>query len=341
MIFMKRALELAKKGMYKVAPNPMVGAVVVYNGKIIGEGFHQEYGKAHAEVNAINAVKDEALLAESSIYVNLEPCSHHGKTPPCADLIIEKKIKEVVIANIDPSEKVGGKGIQRLIDHGIEVRTGVLEKEGKELNKRFLSLHGKLRPYITLKWAVTKDGFIGRDQNDPDKSDSWITNALSKQLVHQWRAEEMGILVGKNTALMDDPELTCREFEGRNPIRFLIDPQLEVPTTAKIFNEQAKTVVLNRNKEESGAIDYVRFASDPNDALFDYCLKNNIHSLLVEGGADTLQRFIDQGLWDEARVFVGEKEFKKGIQGPDLELEPISKENIRGDQLFYFKNPMI
>lgn len=343
-IFMSRALELAKKGQLSVAPNPMVGAVIVVEGRIIGEGFHREYGKAHAEVNAIASVEDQNLLKQATIYVNLEPCSHFGKTPPCADLIIEKEIPRVVICNRDPSEKVAGKGIEKLKTAGIEVIDGILSAEGEQLNKRFFCLHKEKRPYITLKWALSKDDYIGRNPNDKNKADSWITNSLSKQLAHQWRAEEMGILIGKKTALIDNPQLNCREVAGNDPIRFLIDSNLEVQAEANIFQVDGKTVVLNKQKEgRSNRIDYLLVDEEKTyfESLFKYCFENSIHSILVEGGSYTLQSFIDANLWDEARVFKGTKEFGKGIAGPTINGTLIESLQLREDELSIYKNPSL
>ena len=337
---MKRAIQLAKNGQFTVAPNPMVGAVVVHNNKIIGEGFHRAYGEAHAEVNAINAVKEESLLKDSTIYVSLEPCSHHGKTPPCADLIIEKQLKRVVIANLDPSDKVSGKGVERLRKAGIEVESGVMSEEGAELNHRFFSLHKKHRPYIILKWASTADGFMGRLASDPNAADSWITSQLSKQRVHLWRSQEMGILVGKQTAMIDNPALTVREVEGKNPIRFLIDSGLEVPMDSKIFNDEAPTVILNQKKEGTDKhLSYLKFEeSKLFDCLFRYCSEKGIHSLIVEGGKKTLESFISEGHWDEIRHFVGSKVFGEGISSPQFDAELVKVEQIRNDQLFIYKN---
>ncbi|HZH70213.1 MAG TPA: bifunctional diaminohydroxyphosphoribosylaminopyrimidine deaminase/5-amino-6-(5-phosphoribosylamino)uracil reductase RibD, partial [Flavobacteriaceae bacterium] len=243
--YMQRALFLAQKGRFTTSPNPRVGAVIVHKNKIIGEGYHRQFGEAHAEPNAVASVKDKSLLAESTLYVTLEPCSHHGKTPPCVDLILKHKIPEVFIASKDPFEKVNGSGIEKLREAGVNVKIGLLEKEALELNKRFFTFHQKKRPYIILKWAETADGFIGRLQSDPKKEDSWITSAESKQLVHLWRAEEDGILVGSNTALADRPQLDCREVFGKNPLRILIDENLDVPLSFAIFNKKAPTIVFN------------------------------------------------------------------------------------------------
>lgn len=338
---MKRAIQLAKYGALSAAPNPMVGAVVVFNGKIIGEGYHQKYGEAHAEVNAINSVKDKSLLKESTIYVNLEPCSHFGKTPPCADLLVEHQLKRVVIASLDPSDKVAGKGVKKLKDAGIEVSVDVCSQAAKALNHRFFCLHQRHRPYLILKWASTADGFMGREASDA--KDNWITSPLSKQRVHLWRAQEMGILVGKQTALCDDPELNVREVDGRNPIRFLIDPTLEVPKEAKIFNNHAETVILNQKKEEvNGNLTYLKFNDDQLiDRLFEYCVKEAIHSIIIEGGKETLSRFLEDGRWDEIRHFVGNTHFGKGIPSPYFHAKLISTEKLRNDQLSIYKNLMI
>ena len=311
---MKRAIQLAKKGEFSVAPNPMVGAVVVHDEKVIGEGYHQKYGEAHAEVNAINAVKDPSLLKESTIYVTLEPCSHFGKTPPCADLIVSNQLKRVVIANLDPSEKVAGKGVERIKNAGIDVTIGVCAEEGNSLNHRFFSLYQKKRPYVILKWASTADGFLGRDPEDLNATDSWITSALSKQRVHLWRAQEMGILVGKNTALIDDPELNVREVSGRNPVRFLIDPNLEVPKSAKIFNDQAPTVVLNLTlsaKESNHS--YVQFKEgELIKTLFAYCVEEGIHSLIVEGGIPNFNTLFGSRELGRDSSFYGKQTLWKG-----------------------------
>jgi diaminohydroxyphosphoribosylaminopyrimidine deaminase/5-amino-6-(5-phosphoribosylamino)uracil reductase len=340
---MKRAIQLAKHGALSTAPNPMVGAVVVFNGKIIGEGYHQKYGEAHAEVNAINAVNDKSLLKESTIYVSLEPCSHYGKTPPCADLIVEHRLKRVVIANLDPSEKVAGKGVEKLKAAGIEVSVGICAEEAQELNHRFFCLHQKQRPYVILKWASTADGFMGREASDPKTNDNWITSPLSKQKVHLWRAQEMGILVGKQTALCDNPELNVREVSGRNPTRFLIDPKLEVPNSAKIFNDQAATVILNQEKDgKDGKHTYLKFKDGELIArLFEYCVEEAIHSLIVEGGSETLKYFLADGRWDEIRHFVGKKRFEKGIPSPHFQARLVSTEKLRDDQLRIYKNPLI
>ncbi|MFI5142155.1 MAG: bifunctional diaminohydroxyphosphoribosylaminopyrimidine deaminase/5-amino-6-(5-phosphoribosylamino)uracil reductase RibD, partial [Bacteroidia bacterium] len=248
--YMQRCLELAEKGLGNVASNPMVGCVIVHNNVIIGEGYHQKYGEAHAEVNAIASVVNKNLLAESTVFVSLEPCSHHGKTPPCSDLLIEHKVKRVVIACLDTNPLVAGKGIAKLRNAGIELFTGVLEKEARELNKRFFTYHEKKRPYIILKWAQTKDGFISK-LPPFIREENWITNNESKKLVHTWRAQEQAILVGTTTALLDNPALTVRLTEGKSPIRILIDKELKVPFINPIFSNVTETIVFTEKKEVS------------------------------------------------------------------------------------------
>ena len=335
---MQRALFLAQKGRFTTSPNPRVGAVIVHKNKIIGEGYHRQFGEAHAEPNAVASVKDKSLLAESTLYVTLEPCSHHGKTPPCVDLILKHKIPEVYIASKDPFEKVNGSGIEKLREAGVNVKIGLLEKEALELNKRFFTFHQKKRPYIILKWAETADGFIGRLQSDPKKEDSWITSTESKQLVHLWRAEEDGILVGSNTALADRPQLDCREVFGKNPLRILIDENLDVPPSFAIFNKKAPTIVFNAIKNEQ--IEHLRFIKvDFNSSkqlttdLLSHLHQQQIQSLIVEGGKQTLQTFIDLELWDEIRQFNGEKCFQNGIPSPKFKAQLIYSENIGGDLL--------
>ena len=335
---MKRAIELAYKGKLNVSPNPRVGAVIVHDNKIIGEGFHQKYGEPHAEVNAIKAVVDKSQLADSTIFINLEPCAHYGKTPPCVHLIIKSGFKRVVIANRDPFDQVDGRGIEKLKNANIELELNCLTQKGRELNQRFFTFHEKKRPFIILKWAQTLDGFIGKDKND--QSNAWITNSVSKQLVHQWRAEEDAILVGKNTVLKDNPALTCREVEGKNPTRFVIDEQLELATTLHVFNNEASTFILNYKKSKTeGSNHYIKadFRNNLFDPLFKTCFENDIQSIIIEGGANILNQFISANLWDESRVFIGNKEFKNGILAPKLAIEPIEKIRIDDDQLLIYR----
>ena len=329
---MKKCLELAKKGMGYVSPNPMVGCVVVFNDQIIGEGYHQEYGTSHAEVNAIENVKDKSLLKKSTLYVNLEPCAHFGKTPPCTNLIIESEIPKVVIGCIDSYSEVSGKGIEEMQNTGIEVIVGVLEKESRELNKRFFTFHEKKRPYVILKWAESKDGFIGPlNQNKP----FWMTSSESKKLVHKWRAEEEAILVGRITAKKDNPSLTVREVAGSNPIRIIIDKNLKLSSDLNLFNSEAKTIIFNTIKSEE--TDTNQFVKIDFNYLIENILeelhKQNIQSVIIEGGSTTLQSFVDANIWDEARIFTANKLFSQGLKTPIIEGEIILEEEIGTDTL--------
>jgi len=314
--FMRRALELAAIGMGSVSPNPMVGCVIVHEGNIIGEGYHRKYGEAHAEVNAINAVKDESLLKGATAYVTLEPCAHWGKTPPCASLLVEKKLARVVIAAMDSNPLVGGKGVKILEDSGIKVITGILEKEARVQNKRFFTQIEKKRPYVILKWAQTADGFVART----DFSSKWISNASSRQLVHKWRAEEDGILVGKNTASYDDPALNVREWVGQNPTRLVIDSKLELPNSLKLFDQTIPTLCMNTQKSEKlENLEYVKLREGFEiSELLEVLINRNIQSLIVEGGSYLLSKFIEAELWDEARVFTSQNKFERGIPAPIL-----------------------
>ncbi len=323
-IYIKRCLQIAKNGLGTTRPNPMVGAVIVYNDHIIGEGFTSEYGCNHAEVNAINSVKDKTLLSKSTIYVTLEPCSHYGKTPPCSDLIISHHIPNVVIGCIDDNPEVAGKGIAKLKASGCNVTVGVLENECKIHHKRFFTFHNKKRPYIILKWAETADGFIAPIQKD-EKKPVWITNTYSRQLVHKWRAEEQAILVGTNTVIEDNPSLTVRDWSGENPIRVVLDKTSKLSSDYNIFNEDAKTIRLT-NK----IIDFDKPIATQIAKLLH---QQNISSVIIEGGATTLQTFIDEHLWDEARVFIGNPSFKTGIKAPELIGNLISESQIKNDLL--------
>ncbi len=320
--FMQRCLQLAEKGFGQTEPNPYVGAVIVHQGSIIGEGFHERFGGPHAEVNAIRAVADKALLKESTIYVNLEPCSHQGKTPPCADLIVGMGIPRVVIAMQDPNELVSGNGIQKLIDSNIEVNTGILEQQARWLNRRFITFHSKKRPYIILKWAQTRDGFIDIDRANPADSlkNNWITGPELKTLVHRWRAQEQAILIGYNTLKNDNPQLTVREWTGRNPQRILVTDALP-GEHFNIFNQDQKTLVFNPHKNATTEkAEYIKIDFDHTiiHSILVKLFEKNIGSLMIEGGRKTLQSFIHSGLWDEARVLTGNKTFEKGLQAPVL-----------------------
>lgn len=300
---MQRCIELARLGAGFTAPNPMVGAVLVYNERIIGEGYHEQYGQAHAEVNCINAVakEDKHLVQASTLYVSLEPCAHHGKTPPCADLIIAKRVPAVVIGCRDPFTEVDGKGIEKLLSAGITVIQPVLEAACMELNKRFITFHTQYRPYIILKWAQTANGFIG----NLNHTRLLISNTFTNRLVHQWRSEEAAILVGTNTALLDDPSLTARWWNGNNPVRLVIDMDLRLPASLKLFDGSVRTIVFNSLKHEAQEnVLYHQLTKDRSvvqqvcDALYGL----NIQSVLVEGGAALLQSFINEGKYDEARI---------------------------------------
>ncbi|MBK6985582.1 MAG: bifunctional diaminohydroxyphosphoribosylaminopyrimidine deaminase/5-amino-6-(5-phosphoribosylamino)uracil reductase RibD [Bacteroidetes bacterium] len=333
---MKRCLELAAKGLGNVAPNPMVGCVIVCDGEIVAEGYHEQYGSGHAEPNAIKQVSD-AILKKSTLYVTLEPCSHHGKTPPCADLIISKGTKKVVIGNLDSNPLVSGRGIQKLKEAGIEVEHGILDKECRALNKRFFTFHEKKRPYIILKWAQTQDGFISRNPLPENKEDNWITGKESKALVHKWRGEEQAILIGYNTALVDNPLLTTRLAEGKNPIRLIIDKNLDLPHNLNIFNDEAKTIVFNCMKaSENDNIRYVRIDfQNAIQEILNECYVLNISSIIIEGGTKTINEFIKKNKWDEAYIFVNpNKTFQHGIPAPDISFNQITPIKI-GDDLLY------
>ena len=319
--YMKRAIELAKLGKGNVAPNPMVGSVIVCNGKIIGEGYHQKCGEAHAEVNAINSVKDKSLLSQSTIYVNLEPCAHFGKTPPCSNLIIESNIPRVVIGCIDSYSEVAGKGIEKMQNAGIDVKVGVLKQEALNLNRRFFTFHSKKRPYIILKWAQSANGFIDIDRSDSkNKGIFWITQPETKTLVHKWRAEETSILVGRKTIEVDNPSLTCRDYFGNNPIRIVLDKDLKVNYTDKnITNQKATTFIFNQVKsEEINNNHYIKLSDFSLDNILFELYKRDVQSLIIEGGKYTLNQFIQSNIWDEARVLTGTNNISKGIEAPTL-----------------------
>ena len=315
-LFMRRALELAGNGRGAVSPNPLVGCVIVHSGKIIAEGWHKKYGQAHAEVNAINALPDKALLKDATLYVNLEPCSHTGKTPPCADLIARHQLKRVVIANTDSNPLVAGGGIKKLRDAGIDVAVGILSREGNELNKRFFTYIEKKRPYIILKWAETSDGFLARNNHNS----RWISSEFSRQLVHKWRSEEDAVLVGSGTAWYDNPTLNVREWKGRNPVRVVIDRYLKLGHNQHLFDHSQKTICYNLVQDDVHR--NLLFAKLPEenffDSMIDHLYGQNIQSLIVEGGAHILNAFIENNLWDEARVFVSPQKFISGIASPRL-----------------------
>ena len=338
---MNRCLQLAAQSAGNVAPNPMVGAVLVYENRIIGEGYHMKYGEAHAEVNCVNSVKesDRELIEYATMYVSLEPCAHYGKTPPCADLIIEHKIPEVVIACQDPFERVNGSGIEKLKKAGISVIVGVLEKEAIELNKRFYTFHLSKRPYIILKWAQSLDQKIAALNFSAVK----ISNDITNKLVHKWRSEEAAIMVGFNTARFDDPSLTNRLWDGQNPLRIVLDPQLELTSSLKLFSDGSATVVINRYREgEEGSIIYRKIEEEAPllPAAMAVLHHLNLTSVLIEGGAKLLQSFINEGVWDEARIISNESlQIGEGVSAPVL-VTNIKPEtfNILSDQINIFRN---
>jgi len=319
---MQRCLQLAENGLGQTAPNPLVGCVIVHNGKIIGEGYHQRFGEAHAEVNAFRSVMNQDLLKESTLYVNLEPCAHYGKTPPCSDLIIEKNIPRVVIGNIDIHSSVSGKGIKKLQSAGVDVTVSVLENECTELNKRFFTYYKYKRPYIILKWAQTKDGFIDKERINDEKGINWITSPDTKRLVHLWRSQEQAILVGKNTVINDNPALTVREVAGKNPVRLVVDKNLSLNEHFNIFNNEAQTIVFNRLKSEvenqQPKLIQLSFDGTELNQLLHHLYEQRIQSVIVEGGAYTLNQFISSNLWDEARVLTGNVSFESGLKAPAL-----------------------
>ena len=341
-IYMRRCFELARQGLGNVMPNPLAGSVIVVHDNIIGEGFHIKYGDYHAEKNAIRAVKDKSLLKDSTIYVNLEPCAHHGLQPPCADLIVQSKIPRAVISNIDTNEKVSGKGIERLKKAGVEVMTAVLELEGRELNKRFFTFHEKKRPYIILKWAQTSDGFIDyeREYHAPIKP-TWITDEFSKKLVHKWRSEEAAIMVGRNTAEKDNPRLTNREWYGKSPVRILIDKQLKTNQDFHIYDQSSSTFIFNEIRDETShhmEFKKIDFNDEPLKKIVRHLYEKKLQSVIIEGGAQLLQSFIDENLWDEARVFTGMTCFHAGVPAPVLKDDPIENMYIKNNRLSIFRH---
>ncbi|UWX59158.1 bifunctional diaminohydroxyphosphoribosylaminopyrimidine deaminase/5-amino-6-(5-phosphoribosylamino)uracil reductase RibD [Chryseobacterium oranimense] len=319
-LYIKRCIELAQKALGKTYPNPLVGSVIVHEGKIIGEGYHHKAGENHAEINAINSVEDKTLIPESTIYVSLEPCAHYGKTPPCALKIKELGFKKVVIGAMDSHDKVNGKGKKIIQDAGIETISGILEKECIELNKRFFTYHEKKRPYIILKWAESGDGFL-----DKDFKPTAISNSLVNQFIHQLRADEHAILVGTQTALNDNPSLTVRNAEGKNPVRILIDFDLKVPEDFNIYNHEAPTLVINSKKEETK--DHIKFIKTEKEnflnSLMETLYKEQIQSVIIEGGGYTLQKFINEGLWDEVIIIKNENlKLENGTKAPQFDFKP-------------------
>lgn len=331
--YMNLCIELAKKGIPKAFPNPLVGCMIVHNNTIIGKGYHKQYGESHAEVNAIDSIEDKSRLKNSTLYVTLEPCSHFGKTPPCVDLILAHQIPKVVIGCLDTFSKVNGLGIQRLKEAGVEVITSVLKNECRQLNRRFFTFHEKKRPYILLKWAKSADGYIAPlNQEKP----FWLTAKDAKQLVHQWRSEESAILVGKNTVIKDNPLLTTREVKGKNPIRLVIDKSLSLTSDFKVFNNDAQTYIINETLENKNHLK-VNFESFLPSLMSELHAKN-IQSIIVEGGKRTLNAFISANCWDEARVFTSNKQLGGGMTAPFFEKHSFKTIALDNDSLSFYLN---
>lgn len=341
-IYMSRCIELASLGAGEVAPNPMVGSIIVHNGIIKGEGFHQKYGDAHAEVNAIASVKDHALLSSSVMYVTLEPCAHFGKTPPCADLIIRNNIPKVVIGTSDPFTEVAGKGIEKLRNAGVEVKVGVLEKECRDLNRRFFTFHLNKRPYVILKWAQTADGYIDTDRTFSEFGQpTWITGNMALRLVHKLRTEESAIMVGTFTAEKDNPHLNIRHWSGNNPIRVLIDKNLRLQPHLNLFDNTVTTLVFNAQKnEQSEKTSWIKIDFEKNiiPQILDELYRQNVLSLIVEGGRQLIESFSGAGLWDEMQVFTGNRFFAGGVKAPLTSGMLAAEEWLDTDNLKIFRN---
>lgn len=338
-VYMGKCLELALKGQGTVAPNPLVGAIIVHNNIIIGEGFHEHFGEAHAEVNAISSVKDKSLLKDSTIYVNLEPCSHFGKTPPCSDLIIRSEIPHVVIGAIDDNEKVAGKGIEKLKKAGVKVEINILKKECIELNKRFYKFHNKGLPFVILKWAESSDGFISRTKEDVlNGKKNWITGEESQLFVHKQRAMEQAILIGVNTAIYDNPALTTRLVDGNSPLRVIVCTEPLKDYSLKILNDQNPTLIFNRKLDDKlKNKEWVKFDGDLKTVLKEL-VKRGVQSVLIEGGSNILNQFISLNLWDEAYNFIGDVKFNDGKIAPKINITPKYYNQIGKDKLVIYIN---
>jgi len=339
--YIQRCLQIAKNGIGSTRPNPSVGAVVVLNNEIIGEGFTNPYGGSHAEVVAINSVKDKLSLKDATIYVTLEPCSHYGKTPPCADLIVKHQIKNVVVGCVDSNSLVAGKGIERLRKAGCNVVVGVLSAACKKHHKRFFTVQDKKRPYIILKWAETKNGFIAPLSKEEAKP-VWISNQYSQQIVHKWRSEEHAILVGTNTVIADNPTLNVRSWRGSDPIRIVLDRTLRIPKQAHVLDATIKTIVFTEKEKntvsENLIFEQIDFSLNVAEQVCVVLHKHQIQSVIIEGGMKTLQSFINANLWDEARIFVGDLVFENGVQAPVLLGSVIEEFNIKMDRLKIMMN---
>jgi diaminohydroxyphosphoribosylaminopyrimidine deaminase / 5-amino-6-(5-phosphoribosylamino)uracil reductase len=340
--FMKRCLELASKAEGLTYPNPLVGSVIVHQGKIIGEGFHTKAGGAHAEVNAITSVSDKSKLKDSTLYVNLEPCSHFGKTPPCADFIISNSIPRVVIGTLDTSDKVSGKGLLKLKNAGCDVISAILEDECRWLNRRFFTFHEKKRPYVILKWAQSADGYIDVIRSSDQKTEpNWITGKPEKVLVHKWRASEQAILVGGGTVRMDDPKLNVREWKGASPLRIILSGSGNV-NHGSWLNEQTASTVVFTNDMKAGipGVKKVKLEQETPSSvqIADWLVKSGIQSVFIEGGGKVLNHFLSTGMWDEARIFTGKGYFKDGIKAPVVSGSLLSTTAFSGSSLEIYKN---
>lgn len=344
--YMRRCLQLAAMAEGKTSPNPMVGAVIVCNDTIIGEGYHHRAGEPHAEPNAINSVKNREMLKESTLYVSLEPCSHWGKTPPCADLIVKNKLKRVVIAMQDPNPLVSGRGIEILRSAGIEVEVGVMADEARWLNRRFLSVQEKNRPYVILKWAETADGFIDIQREERGNGPLKISNTVTKTLNHRIRTHEDAIMVATRTALLDNPHLTVTKWSGRNPVRLLLDRSCKVPADSKIYDIAAKTIVFTSEEGykshpsvgDNVLFEIVDFSKPLAAQVLDVLMKHNIQSVIIEGGSRWLQTFIDEKLWDEAKIEVSQQIIGSGVKSPEIDGIIVAEENFDGNRVLHYKS---
>jgi diaminohydroxyphosphoribosylaminopyrimidine deaminase/5-amino-6-(5-phosphoribosylamino)uracil reductase len=343
--YMRRCIELAAKGLGSTAPNPLVGCVIVHENRIIGEGYHSHFGGPHAEVNAIKSVIDHSLLKKSQLYVNLEPCSHYGKTPPCTKLIIENNIPAVITGTLDPNPLVNGRGIQSLKENDIKVITDILKEECLHLNRRFFTFHLKKRPYIILKWAQTRDGFIDVERRESEEAKiTWITNETCRRLVHKWRAEEQAILVGSGTVIKDNPRLTVRNWPGTNPARLVIDRKGRLSANLNIMDGSVETIVFTHvpSKDRSN-LKFVLLNKDLEviPEVIDFLYAQNIHSVIVEGGKILIDEFLGCGRWDEARVFTGSSTFRRGYPAPEINADPEEEYEFEGSLLKIYKNKEI
>ncbi|MCH2198120.1 MAG: bifunctional diaminohydroxyphosphoribosylaminopyrimidine deaminase/5-amino-6-(5-phosphoribosylamino)uracil reductase RibD [Flavobacteriales bacterium] len=336
---MRRCFQLAEQGRGIVSPNPLVGCVLTVGERIIGEGYHHEYGSHHAEVNAVNSVQDPSLLSQATAYVNLEPCAHHGKTPPCADMLIKHQVKRVVISNRDPFDEVDGKGIERIKAAGIKVAVGVLEDDGIWLNRDFFTYHTKQRPFIQLKWAQTSDGFFDKSRQTNELGSTWITAPSTRKLVHTMRADADAILVGNKTVLIDNPELTVRDVAGKNPLRVVIDMNNAIAKGHRILNDEAPTLIINGFKSiTQGSNEWLQVSSNQVfEDLMNALYERKVQRLMVEGGAFTIQRFLMNELWDEAMVLEGNKTFGAGMKAPSIPQQASHVYMYRQDRIYQYR----